>query len=73
MGHVLRGEKTVSAARPKRPSGLRPWLFIGLMAVLAAGCGPDNETLTVDFSKTIPVTRPDTQTREEGSLRVAVT
>ncbi len=51
--------------------GLLSFLIVLLLLCLPA-CGGDGDTRVVDFSKTIPVARPGTETQNRPVLRVAV-
>jgi phosphonate transport system substrate-binding protein len=46
--------------------------LIVLLLLCLPACGGDGDTRVVDFSKTIPVTRPGTETQNRPVLRVAV-
>ena len=46
--------------------------FVALLAMGTGGCGQGPEEVTVDFSKTIPVTRQAPHSGEAGTLRGAV-
>ena len=57
---------------PMSIAGFLAACLVALLALGAGGCSQDSGPATVDFSKTLPVTRPAPHSGEAGTLRGAV-
>ncbi|MDR3553371.1 MAG: phosphate/phosphite/phosphonate ABC transporter substrate-binding protein [Syntrophobacteraceae bacterium] len=58
--------------RGRVPPRLRAFIFLLLVVCVFAGCGKENNSRVVDFTKTIPVARPSERTTGQPPLKVAV-
>jgi phosphonate transport system substrate-binding protein len=66
--------REVAWTKPRFKILPRLWSFVlpPLLVFLLSGCGRDNDSRVVDFTKTIPVARPSDGTSGQPTLKVAV-
>lgn len=69
---VMPAQRATNKRVPTRIGGFLAACLLGWLALGAGGCGSDPDQVTVDFSKTLPLTRPTPQASETGTLRGAV-